>query len=213
MNIAIVSDDIVIGRGDGIDGLSIPESLVEVPNARLRVRDGGIVDVADVTTWYVDAAGQKHIVPGAGRATMQCAWDAKLVFEAGAWRGVSLDDVKAEHKALIDAAAEKERLKYITAGSGQSMVYQEKGAEADRYALDPAPVAANYPILSASVGADGATLADVAATVTATRRQWIALAAAIEGARLAAKVAIDEAETPEASAAVLAAYLAAPAGA
>lgn len=104
---------------------------------------------------------------------------------------------KAELKAAIDAAAETERLKYVTAGAGQSMTYQEKAAEAARFADDPAPDPADYPMLAAEIGITAATLADVAATVAANRAAWRTIGAAIEGARLGAKAAIEAAENVE----------------
>ena len=45
----------------------------------------------------------------------------------------SLDETKESLKLKIDAAAEKERLKYITDGVGQSMTYTEKFNQAIDY--------------------------------------------------------------------------------
>lgn len=107
---------------------------------------------------------------------------------------VSLDTLKIALKAKIDAAAEVERGKYITTGAGQAMTYQQKASEAVMLEDDPAPDPAAYPLLSAEVGITAATLADVGTTVRAAHGQWILIGAAIEGIRLGAKKAIDEAE-------------------
>jgi len=116
----------------------------------------------------------------------------------------ALDDVKDDLKQRIDTAAETERLKYITPGSGQAMTYQEKVAQAASYTkswlahtVDPdnAPEvnAAEYPLLAASLGIDGDTLLEVAETVTYAYALWQQIGAAIEATRLLAKIAIDDA--------------------
>ncbi|MCD1645232.1 hypothetical protein [Aurantimonas coralicida] len=110
---------------------------------------------------------------------------------------VDLPAIKTRLKAAIDAAAEAERLKYVTAGAGQSMTYQEKAAEAARFTDDPAPDPVDYPMLAAEIGITAATLADVAAVVAANRAAWRTIGAAIEGTRLGAKAAIEAAETVE----------------
>ena len=110
-----------------------------------------------------------------------------------------LPDLKAELKAMIDAAAETERGRYITAGAGQAMTYQQKANEAVMLEDDPAPDPAAYPLLSAEVGITAPTLAEVGAAVRLAHGQWIVLGAAIEGIRLGAKRAIDLAWTAEAA--------------
>lgn len=115
---------------------------------------------------------------------------------------LDLAEVKAQLKAAIDEAAEAERQKYITAGAGQAMTYQRKVEEARRLADDGEPDPADYPLLSASVGIDGADLAAVAAVVLGMDAAWAQIGAGIETARLAAKAAIDAAETEVAARAV-----------
>jgi len=116
----------------------------------------------------------------------------------------ALDQVKADLKDQIDVAAEVERLRYITGGSGQAMTYQEKVAQAVTYTKThlvhmadpdnaPEPNIAEYPLLAASLGIDGDTLLEVAETVTFAYALWQQIGAAIEATRLLAKVAIDEA--------------------
>lgn len=106
--------------------------------------------------------------------------------------------VKAQLKRGIDDAAEVERLKYITGGAGQAMTYARKTDEARRAQAaiaaeeDIQPV--DYPLLAATIGIDGNTLAEVAAVIIAMDAAWAQIGAAIEAARLGAKQAIDAAE-------------------
>ena len=104
---------------------------------------------------------------------------------------VDLDALKVALKAAVDAAAEDERHRYITSGSGQAMTYQAKAAEALRYADTDG--AGEYPFLSMEVGITGATLADDAAVVLNMHNQWQAIGGQIEQARLSAKAQIDAA--------------------
>jgi hypothetical protein len=106
-----------------------------------------------------------------------------------------LSAFKAALKSQIDAAAEAERLKYITPGSGQAITYARKveQAKAVLAAADPQP--ADYPMLAASIGIDGADIVAVANTVVAMDAAWEMIGAAIETTRLTAKQAVDLAET------------------
>lgn len=122
---------------------------------------------------------------------------------------------KEKLKASVDAAAEKERLRYITDGVGQSMTYTEKFNQAVDYSkkyaahqADPknvtAPVENEYPLLRASIGIDGSSMIEVAETVTYAFALWEKIGAAIEGIRLKAKAAIGDAKTEEEAQAVFA---------
>jgi hypothetical protein len=110
---------------------------------------------------------------------------------------------KASLKSRLDEIAEAERLKYVTPGAGQAMEYQQAAAEAEALltaiAVDPdyEPLPETYPMLAASIGIDGGTLAEVAATVSTMHGQWRQIGSAIRAARLAGKAAIDAAETAE----------------
>lgn len=115
--------------------------------------------------------------------------------------------IKTALKQQIDAQAESERGKYLTAGAGQALTYQRKTQEALDYQaavafeeeIDPA----HFPMLAASLGIDGETLADVAAVVMAMDAAWAKIGAAIERARLSAKAAIDVAVDEETARAVV----------
>jgi hypothetical protein len=121
---------------------------------------------------------------------------------------MNLSALKVALKSQIDEAAERERLKYITPGSGQALEYQQAAAEATillaAIASDPQhePDPDDYPMLMASIGLDGETLMVVATTVATMHRQWQAVGSAIRSARLAAKKAIDEAPDEAAARAV-----------
>lgn len=123
---------------------------------------------------------------------------------------LALSEVKAQIKRAIDDAAELERLKYITAGAGQAMTYQRKVEEARRLqaaiAAEEEIVPGDYPLLSASLGIDGETLADVAGVVLGMDAAWAQIGAAIETARLAGKKAVDDAGDEAAARAVVVAW-------
>ncbi|MCM0751955.1 hypothetical protein DEA98_13750 [Brucella pseudogrignonensis] len=106
----------------------------------------------------------------------------------------TLEQIKSTLKAGVDAAAEAERLKYITPGNGQAMTYQQKVAEAQAYKAASNPKAADYPILSSEVGITAETLAEVADIVLSAFAQWQQIGAMIESIRLGAKRDIDAAE-------------------
>lgn len=128
----------------------------------------------------------------------------------------TLDEVKQDLQAKVDEQAEQERQKYITGGSGQSMTYTEKFNQAVEYSKkwqahkknpgqEPEPNENDYLLLKAGVGIDGATLIEVAATVTYAYAVWQQIGAAIEGVRLKAKMAISEAKTEKEAQAIFAA--------
>lgn len=127
-----------------------------------------------------------------------------------------VEKVKQSFKQQIDTAAEKERLKYITNGVGQSMTYTEKFNQAVDYSKkyaahkqDPKNVTTpdenEYPLLRASIGIDGSSMIEVAETVTYAFAIWEKIGAAIEGIRLKAKAAIGEAKSEEEAEAILSA--------
>lgn len=105
-----------------------------------------------------------------------------------------LDGRRAALCAGVDLAAEAFRGQFLTPGAGQAMTYQRKEAEARAWSEDADP--ASFPFLALEASATGATIADVAASVIAAADQWALIGAAIEGARLGAKKAIND---PDAS--------------
>ena len=125
----------------------------------------------------------------------------------------TLNETKEALKARVDVAAEKERLKYITNGVGQSMTYTEKFNQAVDYSKkyaaheqdpknEPVPNNNDYLLLKAGLGIDGKTLIEVAETVTYAYAIWQQIGAAIEATRLEGKAAIENAKTEEEAQAV-----------
>ncbi|APY13150.1 hypothetical protein BKD02_01510 [Brucella sp. 09RB8910] len=106
---------------------------------------------------------------------------------------VSIERLKDSLKKEVDAAAEAERLKYITPGEGQAMTYQQKVVEAQAFKSDNDPDVAEYPLLSSEVGITASTHGEVADIVIAAFRQRQSIGAAIESIRLGAKRDIDDA--------------------
>ena len=115
-----------------------------------------------------------------------------------------LAPLKTAAKQKIDAEAEAERARYLTPGSGQALEYKRTQEEADRWAADPDPAEADYPMLVAErdalidSGADpAATLASVVTQVQAEAAQWIdQVGPAIKRLRRTHKMRVDAATTP-----------------
>lgn len=123
-----------------------------------------------------------------------------------------IDEVKAEYKSLVDAAAEAVRAKYVTTGAGMAMTYQEKFAQAEAVnqlgqaaadALTVDDYVAAYPVLAASVGIEAGSLWDCAQLVIGKYVGFNAVAHEIEKTRLQAKAEINAASDRDG---VLAAY-------
>jgi hypothetical protein len=119
---------------------------------------------------------------------------------------VALPMHKDKTAADINAEAEALRMKHLTQGHGQMMVYREKLDEAEEIlaqdqaaidALSADAVAASYPLISASVGIEAASAWDVAQLVFSKYQQWSQIGAAIENKRLAALKSVKEAADVE----------------
>lgn len=107
---------------------------------------------------------------------------------------IDAGSAKSAARALIDIAAERARLRFITSGAGQAMVYQRKEVQARAClaaydAANPPPAGA-YPALEAEVGINGTDVLAVAQVVVAVADSWGAIADQIEALRLRAKKAI-----------------------
>jgi hypothetical protein len=108
-----------------------------------------------------------------------------------------LAEVKADLVARIDRDAERERLKYITAGDGQALEYIYVVMEARAFQADPN---GGFPLLQASVDAgEAGTLGEAAALVLSKNAEWLAIGARIRTERLKAKRAIDTANNGRAA--------------
>lgn len=115
---------------------------------------------------------------------------------------VHLDTVKAELLALVDADAERIRMRHLTPGAGMAMTYAEKRdqanavhelGEAAANALTEAERIAQFPTLAASVGLEAPTLWACALLVIAKSEAWADLSNVIERTRLLGKKAISDA--------------------
>lgn len=103
-------------------------------------------------------------------------------------------DAGAAARRRIEAAAEAERMKYLTAGTGKALTYDAKRAEAERFAGDPSPDPADYPFAAAEATVRGITLAAQVALWGANITAWATvLGPAIEAAEQGAKLAVDAA--------------------
>jgi len=106
----------------------------------------------------------------------------------------TLDELKTAGKQKVDIAAESYRLKYITQGSGQALVYERKRAEAlaiKVIAESGTPVAADYPLADERATRKTLTLEQVADEWLLKANAWLVVATQIEGLRETAKEAID----------------------
>ncbi|MBB6191505.1 hypothetical protein FHS51_001732 [Sphingobium wenxiniae] len=110
----------------------------------------------------------------------------------------SAEELAAHQAALlaqVDSEAGAFRLHFITETPGQAQTYDAKATEAAAWTAAADPQPQDFPFLSAEAAACAMTIGEVAAIITATTAQWTALAARIEGARMAAKRAIQAAST------------------
>lgn len=109
-----------------------------------------------------------------------------------------IDAAKADAIKKIDRDAEAYRLRFITAGSGQSMTYQQKYAEAQAKLNDDDIADTAIPHIVAEAAVDGVTLAAKAEQIVAMFEAWQTISAGIERKRMGAKKAVAAAETAEA---------------
>ena len=152
-----------------------------------------------------------EVVPPPALGDNQAYGEPELVQDGGRWKLVTplvaiaeapIEAVRAASAAAVDAAAESARLRFITPGAGQAMVYQQKAAEARAIlAGGDGP----FPHLLAEVGITAPTLDEVANVVMAMENAWLAVSAAIEAKRLAGKRDIAQAQSQAEVDAILAA--------
>jgi len=130
-----------------------------------------------------------HLDPEPDTAKLEQAWVDWL-----AAHPVDLDKKRAEAKGDVDREAEQARLRFITWGTGQAMVYSEKSDEATDFVAAGYPSdVSSYPFIQAEMNALGKTAAEVADGILVQKSAWIAIGAAIEEARLKGKRDIDDA--------------------
>lgn len=100
---------------------------------------------------------------------------------------------KARHKALteIDRSAEETRGYFITLGSGQAMVYQQKRDEAEMVVADPEISSSLVPHIAQEAVLNQISLFDQAVVVLTMAQMWQTVSAVIETRRLAAKADVN----------------------
>lgn len=106
MLIALVDQDLVVGRGSGIMGPEIPIDLLPVPDVQLRFVDGAVVDASGITNWFIDGDGLKHIAAGEGRQALVCRIDAPLERVGGVWEVRSVASELIAYAKAVRYAAE-----------------------------------------------------------------------------------------------------------
>ena len=97
----------------------------------------------------------------------------------------------------VEEIAEKKRLEYVTGGSAQSMVYEQKYREAKSFLTEGGDLS-EYPFIAMEAPLRNMTPTAFATFIIDRRNQWAQIGAAIEQLRFQAKAAIkatdDEAE-------------------
>lgn len=142
----------------------------------------------------------EYVVNQAGDA-VDMVWtvEEKTAEEQAAYQSVQaelLDIEKDNAKDIIDSTAERARLRHITTGSGQAMVYQEKGDQAlDFVAAGYPSTLTDYPLIDAEVNATGKSPQQAADDILTKRSQWIHVGAQIEEYRLSGKQQVESAST------------------
>lgn len=101
-----------------------------------------------------------------------------------------LRPLRADAMAAVDGMAEAARAETATGGALQALTYRAKLDEARDVV---AGGGGTHPILEAEAAARGVDVSALASLVIATAESWAATTAAIEGKRIAAKLAIDAA--------------------
>jgi len=109
---------------------------------------------------------------------------------------IDLQEERLMANRRIDNIAENARLRYITGGAGQSMIYQEKAKQADAYVAAGYPAdTTNYPMIQSESNATGNNTTDAADGIIAQRDTWLIIGAEIEEARLTGKAGVTAATT------------------
>lgn len=166
-----------------------------------RISEGTVAEIINLPN-DIDATDAFH--PDLSAAVFPCGED---VHEGWLYDGenfkapepdqADIEGIRQTYKTMIDAAAETERLKYITSGAGQALTYMQKSDEARRYLSDANPSVSDYPLLSAEVGITAPDIGGVASVVNSAYAQWQQIGAAIEAVRLGGKASLETAETAD----------------
>lgn len=104
----------------------------------------------------------------------------------------SLDHLQRLYCAKVDEYAESTRLRYITPGAGQALVYQSKHADALKYLENSN---GSFPWIEREALDTNRTMLQVAQEVITSQATWESVGVEIESARLDAKRQIRSAQT------------------
>ncbi len=190
---------------DSVTGKVVQTGLCQEGMAlRQRCRDGQIAirtDTAlDSRNHYFNAKGGLVVAPDspAAWAVFDVAAQEWIDPRDAAQRAAGLRAAKADAIDGINAWAGVQRQRYITTGAGQEMIYLAKQDEAVRWIADPAPDPSTYPMISPEVGVTAQDEWQLAQLWSNMSALWLVAGAAIEGQRLRAIAAIDQAPDPAA---------------
>jgi hypothetical protein len=111
---------------------------------------------------------------------------------------VDMTALKLAAAAKIDTSAEAARGLFVTLGSGQAMVYDQKAKEAEAFMANEAIALGEIPHLSGEAALNGIPVFDQAVIYLTMAQQWRTASSVIEAKRLAAKQAVTEAKSPAA---------------
>ena len=101
-----------------------------------------------------------------------------------------LDAYKDEVKAEVDAVVEKLRLRFVTPGSAQAMVYVEKEAEARAFSAGSTEA---IPHITLEAEETGQSVTQLASIVVMMADRWKLVSARLEAKRQGVKKQISEA--------------------
>ncbi len=155
MTVAVIDGDIVVATIDvaGADGVPVPPELSALPISALRFDGARVLDARRLNLFFVDAAGVKHVVDGAGRQPVSCQLHDELIVDGGGWRVRTASEVVAPR---IGAECDR-RIAAALAGKSDSM--QREATHLLRLHATGAP-------LTAEQQADAALLSDINAWET-----------------------------------------------
>lgn len=108
----------------------------------------------------------------------------------------NLTPLKTEACSKIDREAENVRALFVTMGSGQAMVYQQKLSEAELYLSDQNVSEALISHVVSEANLNGISIYDQAAIIVTMAEQWKTISVLIEELRLSSKKAVQTASNP-----------------
>ena len=95
----------------------------------------------------------------------------------------NLSELRASVRGKVNDEAEKQRLRFITPGSAQAMVYDQKAVEAKLYQGNPSVSEFEIPHITAEALALGISLDEISQIILQTKARWLVISAAIESKR------------------------------